>query len=326
MFALFLSFPQVGDEDAGEAFLTENEEKEKEVEGEKEEVQINDVRKGAVWAIVREFIKDQTGEQPRFMQNFSLSELLAWGEDKFPEVFKQNLTKHVILNSPNIFGLAEGDDDTIYIESLREAEQALASMVNYQAEERKVEEEEEVEGEEEVEDEEEIDKEEAEEGIASARPIVDDVEKGTRRNQPGTDDHRPLSSAGEEIFTECMDCFRQWTHECTEDREAGKAGGGAPRTGRGRLDRRGGGDGRQTERGVGGRSGVQGEPGAAAGRGGRQTDRGGGQAGRGGRRASGGGRGLNAGRDGDRQGGPGEPTVRRIPSTSAEEADTQSTM
>ena len=39
----------------------------------------------------------------------------------------------------------------------------------------------EVEGEEEVEDEEEIDKEEAEEGIASARPIVDDVEKGTRR-------------------------------------------------------------------------------------------------------------------------------------------------
>ena len=148
----------------------------------------------------------------------------------------------------------------------------------------------------------------------------------TRRNQPGRDDHRPLSSAGEEIFTECMDCFRQWTHECTEDREAGKAGGGAPRTGRGRLDRRGGGDGRQTERGAGGRSGVQGEPGAAAGRGGRQTDRGGGQAGRGGRRASGGGRGLNAGRDGDRQGGPGEPTVRRIPSTSAEEADTQSTM
>ena len=192
MFALFLSFLQVGDEDAGEAFLTENEEKEKEVEGEKEEVQINDVRKGAVWAIVRDFIKDQTGEQPQFMQNFSLSELLAWGEDKFPEVFKQNLTKHVILNSPNIFGLAEGDDDTIYIESLREAEQALASMVNYQAEERKVEEEEEVEGEEEVEEE------------------------------PRTDDHRkekPLSSAGEEYFTECMDCFRQWTHLCTEDKE-----------------------------------------------------------------------------------------------------------
>ena len=169
----------------------------------------------------------------------------------------------------------------------------------------------EVEGEEEVEDEEEIDKEEAEEGIASARPIVDDVEKGTRRNQPGTDDHRPLSSAGEE-FTECMDCFRQWTHLCTEDRQNSSGGGG---------------DGRQTERGVGGRSGVQGEPGAAAGRGGRQTDRGGGQAGRGGRRASGvgRGRGLNTGRDGDRQGGPGEPTVRRIPSTSAEEADTQST-
>ena len=133
----------------------------------------------------------------------------------------------------------------------------------------------------------------------------------TRRNQPGTDDHRPLSSAGEE-FTECMDCFRQWTHLCTEDRQNSSGGGG---------------DGRQTERGVGGRSGVQGEPGAAAGRGGRQTDRGGGQAGRGGRRASGvgRGRGLNAGRDGDRQGGPGEPTVRRIPSTSAEEADTQST-
>ena len=60
-----------------------------------------------------------------------------WGEDKFPEVFERNLTKHVILNSPNIFGRAEGDDDTIFIESLREAEQALASMVNYQAEERK---------------------------------------------------------------------------------------------------------------------------------------------------------------------------------------------
>ena len=137
MLALFLSFLQIGDEDAGEAFLTENEEKEKEVEGEKEEVQINDVRKGAVWAIVREFIEDQTGERPEFMQDFSLSELLVWGEDKFPEVFERNLTKHVILNSPNIFGLAEGDDDTIFIESLREAEQALASMVNYQAEERK---------------------------------------------------------------------------------------------------------------------------------------------------------------------------------------------
>ena len=132
----------------------------------------------------------------------------------------------------------------------------------------------------------------------------------TRRNQPGTDDHRPLSSAGEE-FTECMDCFRQWTHLCTEDRQNSSGGGG---------------DGRPSERGAGGRSGVQGEPGAAAGRGGCQTDRGGGQAGRGGRRASGGGRGLNAGRDGDRQGGPGEPTVRRIPSTSADEADTQSTM
>ena len=28
-----------------------------------------------------------------------------------------------------------------------------------------------------------------------------------------------LSSAGEEYFTDCMDCFRQWTHICTEDRE-----------------------------------------------------------------------------------------------------------
>ena len=110
---------------------------EEEGEKEEEEVQINDVSKGAVWAIVREFIEDQTGERPEFMQDFSLSELLVWGEDKFPEVFERNLTKHVILNSPNIFGLAEGDDDTIFIESLREAEQALASMVNYQAEERK---------------------------------------------------------------------------------------------------------------------------------------------------------------------------------------------
>ena len=84
-----------------------------------------------------EFIEDQTGERPEFMQDFSLSELLVWGEDKFPGVFERNLTKHVILNSPNIFGLAEGDDNTIFIESLREAEQALASMVNYQAEERK---------------------------------------------------------------------------------------------------------------------------------------------------------------------------------------------
>ena len=148
----------------------------------------------------------------------------------------------------------------------------------------------------------------------------------TRRNQPGTDDHRPLSSAGEE-FTECMDCFRQWTHLCTEDRQNSPDVEPWRPKPQGRLDRRGGGDGRQTERGAGGRSGVQGEPGAAAGRGGCQTDRGGGQAGRGGRRASGvgRGRGLNAGRDGDRQGGPGEPTVRRIPSTSAEEADTQST-
>ena len=115
----------------------EEEEEEEEGEKEEEEVQINDVSKGAVWAIVREFIEDQTGERPEFMQDFSLSELLVWGEDKFPEVFERNLTKHVILNSPNIFGLAEGDDDTIFIESLREAEQALASMVNYQAEERK---------------------------------------------------------------------------------------------------------------------------------------------------------------------------------------------
>ena len=114
----------------------EEEEEEEEGEKEEEEVQINDVSKGAVWAIVREFIEDQTGERPEFMQDFSLSELLVWGEDKFPEVFERNLTKHVILNSPNIFGLAEGDDDTIFIESLREAEQALASMVNYQAEER----------------------------------------------------------------------------------------------------------------------------------------------------------------------------------------------
>ena len=37
----------------------------------------------------------------------------------------------------------------------------------------------------------------------------------------GSDDHTeetPLSSAGEEYFTECMDCFRQWTHVCLEDR------------------------------------------------------------------------------------------------------------
>ena len=37
-----------------------------------------------------------------------------------------------------------------------------------------------------------------------------------------SDDHReetPISSAGEEYFTECMDCFRQWTHVCLEDGE-----------------------------------------------------------------------------------------------------------
>ena len=33
-------------------------------EEEEEEVQINDVSKGAVWSIVREFIEDQTGERP----------------------------------------------------------------------------------------------------------------------------------------------------------------------------------------------------------------------------------------------------------------------
>ena len=46
---------------------------------------------------------------------------------------------------------------------------------------------------------------------------VEEVEE-----ERGSDDHReenPLSSAGEEILTECMDCFRQWTHLCTEDRE-----------------------------------------------------------------------------------------------------------
>ena len=95
-----------------------------------EEVQINDVSKGAVWAIVREFIEDQTGEQPEFMQDFSLSELLVWGEDKFPEVFERNLTKHVILNSPNIFGLAEGDDDTIFIESLNDGRMHMFWMIS----------------------------------------------------------------------------------------------------------------------------------------------------------------------------------------------------
>ena len=193
MLALFLSFLQVGDEDAGEAFLTENQEKEKEVE--KEEVQISDVRKGAVWAIVREFIEEQTGEQPQFMQDFSLSKLLAWGEDKFPEVFGRNLTKHVILNSPNIFGLAEGDDDTIYIESPREAEQALASMVNYQAEARK-------------------------QDLSPSSSNEEVVDEEEVEEEPGTDhrEENPLSSAGEEL-EECMDCFRQWTHLCTEDKE-----------------------------------------------------------------------------------------------------------
>ena len=60
--------------------ITHPAEEEKEEE-EGEMVQINDVSKGAVWAIVREFIEAQTGERPEFMQDFSLSELLVWGED-----------------------------------------------------------------------------------------------------------------------------------------------------------------------------------------------------------------------------------------------------
>ena len=47
MFALFLSFLQVGDEDAGEAFLTENEEKEKEVEGERKQLSRAEFESGA---------------------------------------------------------------------------------------------------------------------------------------------------------------------------------------------------------------------------------------------------------------------------------------
>ena len=78
------------------------EEAEEEMAGAKS-IKVNDVTKGAVVNILREFIQDKTGEELKENQKFNIFDLVKWGEEKMPHRFLSEGTVQVMLASQDIF-------------------------------------------------------------------------------------------------------------------------------------------------------------------------------------------------------------------------------
>ena len=66
-------------------------------------IEVNNVTKGAVVNILREFIQDKTGEELKENQKFNIFDLVKWGEEKMPHCFLPEGTDQVLMDSQDIF-------------------------------------------------------------------------------------------------------------------------------------------------------------------------------------------------------------------------------
>ena len=103
------------------------EEAEEEMAGAKS-IKVNDVTKGAVVNILREFIQDKTGEELKENQKFNIFDLVKWGEEKMPHRFLSEGTVQVLLASQDIFSRGGDIGEYRWIHNMTAANRAVEAM------------------------------------------------------------------------------------------------------------------------------------------------------------------------------------------------------
>ena len=103
------------------------EEAEEEMAGAKS-IKVNDVTKGTVVNILREFIQDKTGEELKENQKFNIFDLVKWGEEKMPHTFLSEGTVQVMLASQDIFSRGGDIGQYRWIHDMTAANRAVEAM------------------------------------------------------------------------------------------------------------------------------------------------------------------------------------------------------
>ena len=91
-------------------------------------IEVNNVTKGAVVNILREFIQDKTGEELKENQKFNIFDLVKWGEEKMPHRFLSEGTVQVMLASQDIFSKGGDIGQYRWIHDMTAANRAVEAM------------------------------------------------------------------------------------------------------------------------------------------------------------------------------------------------------
>ena len=105
----------------------EEEEAEEEMAGAKS-IEVNNVTKGAVVNILREFIQDKTGEELKENQKFNIFDLVKWGEEKMPHCFFPEGTVQVLMDSQDIFSRGGDIGEYRWIHDMIAANRAVEAL------------------------------------------------------------------------------------------------------------------------------------------------------------------------------------------------------
>ena len=105
----------------------EKEEAEEEMAGAKS-IEVNNVTKGAVVNILREFIQDKTGEELKENQKFNIFDLVKWGEEKMPHCFLPEGTVQVLMDSQDIFSRGGDIGEYRWIHDMTAANRAVEAL------------------------------------------------------------------------------------------------------------------------------------------------------------------------------------------------------
>ena len=103
------------------------EEAEEEMAGAKS-IEVNNVTKGAVVNILREFIQDKTGEELKENQKFNIFDLVKWGEEKMPHCFLSEGTVQVLMDSQDIFSRSGDIEQYRWIHDMTAANRAVEAL------------------------------------------------------------------------------------------------------------------------------------------------------------------------------------------------------
>ena len=91
-------------------------------------IEVNNVTKGALVNILREFIQDKTGEELKENQKFNIFDLVKWGEEKMPHCFLPEGTVQVLMDSQDIFSRSGDIEQYRWIHDMTAANRAVEAL------------------------------------------------------------------------------------------------------------------------------------------------------------------------------------------------------